>query len=357
MKLLVIYPHPDTAADAVRVDGVLAGALAGISYQILPELPSAEQLHGSRLLFVLALGEYGINSAYLSLLRRLRSEPLLLEGCTAAILADGNSELYTKSSATELAFAVNAAGAALIGRPLVEATGSLANFRLQAKLLGSDTDDAYRAAARELTQRLMTAELPKQDVPELLTLHASSHRTSNTMQLWEAVRERLGTPFRVTEIGLRNGAVSDCSGCPYTMCIHFGERGRCFYGGLMQEEVWPAVLRCSALVMICPNYNDALSANLTAFINRLTGLFRQKRFYDKAMFAIIVSGYSGGDIVARQLIAALNMNKSFYLPPRFAMMETANDPGEAISLPGIGSRLDEFAGRIRSTLLKEASNI
>lgn len=56
--------------------------------------------------------------------------------------------------------------------------------------------------------------------------------------------------------------------------------------------------------MLCPNYNDALSANLTAFINRLTSLFRTTRFYDKALFAVVVSGYSGSDIVAEQLIAA-----------------------------------------------------
>ena len=35
--------------------------------------------------------------------------------------------------------------------------------------------------------------------------------------------------------------------------------------------------------------------------------------------ALIVSGYSGGDLIARQLISGLNMNKSFYLPPRFCM--------------------------------------
>ena len=104
-------------------------------------------------------------------------------------------------------------------------------------------------------------------------------------------------------------------------------------------------------MMRCPNYNDALSANLTAFINRLTALFRQTRFYDKALFSIVVSGYSGGDIVARQLIAGLNMNKSFFLPGRFSMLETANDPGEALALPGIAERLDEFAARIRNTLL------
>lgn len=346
MNLTTILLPPDSPADGTRLEAVLSEA-AGSASRVLRGLPSGEDLRGQRLLFAVPLGEYGINTAYLQLLRRLRAEPDLLEGCTSAIITDGGSELYTKSAATELALAVNLAGSALIGRPLVEATGSLANFRLQAKLLGTDPEDACRAAVRDLIERLDADRFPKRERPNLLALHASSHHTSNTMQLWAGIRERLGDSCGITEIGLRNGTISDCSGCPYTMCIHFGERGRCFYGGLMQEEVWPAVLEADALVMICPNYNDALSANLTAFINRMTGLFRQQRFYDKAVFAIIVSGYSGGDIVARQLIAALNMNKSFYLPPRFAMIETANDPGEAVSLPGIDTRMDGFAERIR----------
>ncbi|MDE6880180.1 MAG: NAD(P)H-dependent oxidoreductase, partial [Oscillospiraceae bacterium] len=110
------------------------------------------------------------------------------------------------------------------------------------------------------------------------------------------------------------------------------------------------VRTADALVLLCPNYNDALSANLTAFINRLTALFRQTRFYDKAVFAIVVSGYSGGDMVARQVAAAMNMNKSFYLPPHFALIETANAPGEALSLPGIQERLSGFGQNIQSTL-------
>ena len=170
------------------------------------------------------------------------------------------------------------------------------------------------------------------------------------MDLWSQIRENLENRCTIREIGLRNGTLSDCSGCPYTMCLHFGEQGGCFYGGVMQDEVYPAVRTADALVLLCPNYNDALSANLTAFINRLTALFRQTRFYDKAVFAIVVSGYSGGDMVARQVVAAMNMNKSFYLPPKFALIETANAPGEALTLPGIGERLEWFARNIQNTL-------
>ena len=75
---------------------------------------------------------------------------------------------------------------------------------------------------------------------------------------------------------------------------------------------------------------------------------------DKALFALVVSGYSGSDLVARQLISAMNMNKSFYLPGRFALLETANDPGEAMGLPGVRDRLDRFADHMLEVLARRA---
>ena len=205
-------------------------------------------------------------------------------------------------------------------------------------------------AAAGLTRRVLEFSPPRRKRPSLLVLHASSHGTSNTLALWSRCRERLEESCEITEIGLRNGTLEDCAGCPYTACLNFGERGDCFYGGVMVLEVYPAIRAADGVILLCPNYNDALSANLTACINRLTALFRQTRFYDKALFAVVVSGYSGGDILARQLIAAINMNKSFYLPPRFALLETANDPGQAVQRPGVDQRLDAFAQTIRDTL-------
>ena len=118
----------------------------------------------------------------------------------------------------------------------------------------------------------------------------------------------------------------------------------------MVEEVYPALRDADAVLMVCPNYNDALGANLTAFINRLTAMYRAHPFSDKALFAIIVSGYSGSDMLAAQLIAALNMNKSFYLPPRFCLVATAHTPGSAMRIPGIKEQIDAFAGNIRNVL-------
>ena len=94
-----------------------------------------------------------------------------------------------------------------------------------------------------------------------------------------------------------------------------------------------------------------MSANLTAAINRLTALYRTTSFSDKALYGVVVSGYSGGDIVASQLVSALCMNKGFYLPEKFCLLETANDAGAAMKLPGIETRLDGFAARMRRQLL------
>ena len=64
------------------------------------------------------------------------------------------------------------------------------------------------------------------------------------------------------------------------------------------------------------------------------------------IFALVVSGYSGGDIVAEQVIDALNCNKHFILPPHFALMETANDPGSILQNQGLEQRVKEMARRI-----------
>lgn len=300
---------------------------------------------GEKVLFAVALDESGCSGTYYRMLSALRRGDKRLTGCTAGVVVTGEGELYTKGVARDLVLAANLAGCAFLGRPLVEATGSLRNFRVQAEIHGTDEASAFRLAAAELIGRLLAWEGPP-PVRRLLALHASSRSTSNTLALWELVRRDLPESVEVQELCLLNGAVADCNGCAYTACLHFGGQGKCFYGGPMVEEVFPAVRWCDTLVMLCANYNDALSANLTAFVNRLTALFRQSRFYDKRLYSLIVSGYSGGDLLARQLISGLNMNKSFYLPPDFCLLETANEKGSLIKLPGVAERGAAFARRI-----------
>ena len=303
-------------------------------------------LHSRRLLFAVALDEGGCNMAYYRMLSRLRRSTDLLSDSIGACIVTGVGEFYTKDVARDMVFAANQAGCAFLGRPLVEATGSLRNFRVQAQIGGVNEETAFRASISELIERLAAWEKPG-PIRHILALHASQRSTSNTLALWEMVRRSLPPEVQVQEICLRNGTMADCNGCSYTACMHFGEQGSCFYGsGPMVQEVYPAVRRCDALVMLCANYNDALSANLTACVNRLTALFRQQRFYDKRLFGLVVSGYSGGDLLARQLISALNMNKSFFLPPHFCLLETANERGSLVRLPGIERRAADFARQI-----------
>ena len=340
-KLMVLCPCK-TASERFAL--TLEYALKDRSARVLTRLDGP--VENTRILFAVPLDESGVNHGYYDLLAYLRTHPGCLAGSVGGVLVDGPGDLYTKAVGRELVLSASRAGCTFPGRPLVEATGDLRNFTVQAKNGGCSPEEAYRRAAADLTDRVLDFAPPRHDRPKLLVLHASNHRTSNTLALWAKCRERLENDCDITEIGLRNGTLEDCAGCPYTMCLHFGEKGGCFYGGVLVQEVYPAIREADAVVLLCPNYNDALSANLTAAINRLTALYRATPFADKAVFAIVVSGYSGGDIVARQVVSALNMNKGFWLPANFCLLETANDAGTAVALPGIVERLDKFTENI-----------
>ena len=362
-EILLIRPREPGGRENSRLLKALREGLAGVRLQEVTEVSQLEAMtdESGRLapegwtgkhlaLFAIDLGEYGVNLEYTRLLGWLRSHPKSLEGWTGGVTADADSDLYTKSAARELVFTANRAGCAFVGRPLVEGTKTLSNFAIVASNLGTDLYGAYVESIKLLVKEMAKSQKPdKERKRELLVLHASSHKSSNTYAVWQGVKQYL-TDISITEIGLRNGTLADCSGCPYKMCLHFGERGSCFYGGVMVENVYPAVKKADGILILAPNYNDALSANLTAFINRLTALFRTTRFYDKKLFGIVVSGYSGSDLIAEQMIAALNMNKTFYLPGHFAMLETANHPGEAMKLPGIEERMRQYAKRIQNNL-------
>ena len=328
-----------------RLTGTLSAALGDIG-----STTALDDLKGQRILFALPLSAHGVNHAAYDLLHHLRTHPGCMAGSVAGVWIDGEGDLYTKSLGREIVLAASMAGCAFPGRCLVEGTGSLRNFAVQAKNGNCTLEEAYCRAVGDLAHRVADFAPSRHEKPRLAVLHASNHRTSNTAALWKKLRERLGDRFEITEVGLRNGTLVDCSGCPYTMCLHFGEQGGCFYGGVMVEEVYPAIREADAVVLLCPNYNDALSANLTAFINRLTALYRTVSFQDKAVFALVGSGYSGSDIVASQVVSALSMNKGFWLPSEFCLMETANDPGTAVALGGIEERLDRFAHNLINQL-------
>lgn len=351
-ELVLIIPECSESRISKRLESVLAHCLTGYHTTTISCAEELSPLCDRRILFVVQVDETGINLEYCRMLKKIRKDRTMFEGCIGGLIVDGVTEGFTKAISRELVLTANIAGCAFIGRPLVEATGSLSNFKIQAANLNTDLCSAYLRAAKVLTDRLMGDQPSIQNPrPRLLVLHASNRKTSNTLSLWNMVKQHLEHDCMIEEVTLLNGAVVDCIGCPYTTCSHLGEQGHCFYGGTIVDEVYPAVITCDALVLLCPNYNDSLSANICAFINRMTALYRKTRFYDKKIFGIIVSGYSGGDILARQLISSLNMNKSFALPPRFALMATAHAPGSIHEVSEIEEQAAAFAANIKKSLL------
>lgn len=348
MLLTVIKPFCSDFERESRMDRVLARALSGMrtEYALTVESISKRDLRGRKLLFAICLSEAGVNLEYYRMLEYFRAHPGCLAGACAAVVVDGSGELFTKSLARRLVFSANQAGCTFPGKPLVEATGSLYNFNIMGKVLGTDNLGAYMEMTRQLVSRLMAFSVPSPKRQNILAVHASSRKTSNSLLLWEKIKGHLTGEADVSEVSLRNGQLLDCRGCKYEDCLHFGEQGGCFYGGIMVEQVYPAIIRCDSLVMICPNYNDAVSANITAFINRLTAVFRTHDFSRKKVYALVISGYSGGDIVAEQVIGAMNFNKNFILPGNFALVETANDPGSILHVENLDEKTEVFARRI-----------
>ncbi|MBQ6388905.1 MAG: NAD(P)H-dependent oxidoreductase [Mogibacterium sp.] len=352
--LTVIKPACDSDDRSARLDSLLMPALEtlqeqGVRVRIFEHVSEfeTEDLTYSRILFAVALSEAGVNIEYYRLLEYLRGHADCLTGSVGGIIVDGGGEFYTKAIARRFAFSANMCGCIFPGKSLVEATGSLGNFHVLSKVSGKEPLVIYREQLGSLIDRILAFDMPvSKKSTRLLVVHASTRKTSNTLLLWDMIKRHLFSRMEIREISLQNGQIYDCRGCSYEACLHFGEQDSCFYGGIITEQVYPALLEADALLLICPNYNDALSANLTAFVNRLTSLFRYHDFSGKRIYALIVSGYSGGDIIAEQLIGALCFNKSFILPAGFAMLETANDPRSILSVDNIEMKAREFAGNI-----------
>ena len=362
MNLVIIKPRCTQPYKTQRLDEVLHYALEScmkeealtVEYietaKVLKKQIQTEKLKNRKIFFAVSLGDSGINLEYYSMLKILRTSADCFTGSMAASVIDGKNEYYTKSVARELILTANIHGCVFPGSPLIEGTGSLKNFEVKASNMKKNNFEAYREFARKQVENLRKYTLPKSEQPELLCVHASNRQTSNTLGLWEMVRRHLEERCEIKEISLAQEDIRDCVGCNYSVCMKHGNQDNCIFNDAMVKEVYPELQKCNALVLLCPNYNDALGAELTAFINRLTALYRKKPFDDKYLFAVIVSGYSGGDIIAEQLIDSLNMNKSFILPGRFALTATANAPGDIHKLPGIRKRAWKFAGNMLETL-------
>lgn len=326
-----------------RLSKMVEAATSGIPVEVLTDTGDIPDLKNKKILFAADLDQTGVNIPLLDLFRILyKRGGDALGGSSAGLLLHSESELFTKSAAQNIIFLANRLGCRFPGSPLVEATADLRNFLTWRKKLGSSLEEVCADLCTALGRRLLEDFPSTVKSPRILAVHASSRETSNTLMLWDMIKKHL-PGGGITELHVENGAVRDCKGCSYTTCKHFSRQRSCFYGGVMVEEIFPEIEKADAIVWICPNYNDSVSANLMAVINRLTALYRRTKFFDKTLFGIIVSGNSGSDSVAKQLIGALNINKSFRLPPHFAIMATANNPGDIKAVPGIEEKARLFA--------------
>lgn len=335
-----------------RLKKMMEYSTRGYDLKIIKICDEIKSLKFKKILFVVELGDTGINIELFRMLEKIKSVNDYMEHSYGSVLIDSNNELYSRDIARKIILYCNLAGCMFPGRPLSEATGSLKNFNTQKKVLPDlSLEEICLEDSKNVVDRLMSFTLNKLSNPKILTLHSSNYKTSNTLSLWNMVKSNLND-YNINEIHIENGSVRDCKGCPYKACKHYSQSQNCFYGGIMVEEVYPAIIESDVLIMLCPNYNDSISANLSAVINRLTALFRKYKFFDKYVYSIIVSGFSGSDIIAQQLISSLNINKTFMLPPKFALMETANDFGEIEKVKNIQGKAKEFAENIKRCVNK-----
>ncbi|MFD3157711.1 NAD(P)H-dependent oxidoreductase [Haloimpatiens sp. FM7330] len=339
-KIYVIRPNKNIS-DLLKE--MIESATEGIETIFIDDICSIPDLKNKKLLFAIELTDIGYDIPMIQFFHKLYTkEPDALKGSVGAVLTHSITEFSTKRATQDLIFMANNLGCSFIGHPLVEATSSLRNFATWQKTINLPLKELCLKMCSRLGNRLFDYYYNPVKNPRILVLYSSPHTRSNTLDLWHLVSKHLDN-YCIKELEIENGEIMDCKGCPYNLCVHYGKQKSCFYGGIMVREVLPSIEEADVIVWLCPNYNDSIAANLTAAINRLTVLYRTISFYNKTIFSVIVSGNSGSDSVAKQLIGSLNINKGFRLPPHFAITAIANDPYAIFEIDNIEKRTCKFS--------------
>lgn len=340
-NLYLILPNQNISS---RLEKMIASFTEAFdAYFVVQDPKDTDDLQNKKLLWAIEVGETGFDISMLRFMSELRKiDPCAFSGSVGAVLIHSDTELGTKRFAQDIIFMANNMGCAFIGQPLVEETGEMKNFLTWQKTIDLPLTEICLNMCKKLAQRLKDYAHKRIENPQIKVIYSSPHKLSNTLTLWRMINAHLGD-YDIEEIQIENGRISDCKGCSYTLCRHYAKKNTCFYGGFMTENVLPAIEKADSVIWLCPNYNDSFSANIAATINRLTVLCLMQCFHDKTMFGVIVSGNSGSDSVAKQLIGALNINKGFKLPPYAILSETANDPGAILKVRDIEKKAGEYA--------------
>ncbi len=332
--------------DPSEVLAQIVDRLLGLGdYQLIDRLQGIRLMAGDSLIVAADVDILGGNTAINRCIAEyLKGADARFNGVKIGFVVCSKSGYYTKNYAQRLAFILNMNGAYFNGHALFEIVDQYNNFRTWQK--------QYDLSLREVCyERLIVFH--KGFIEEggvarkkVLALHASERKRSNTLALWEMVAQNIDLRYMVKTLHVENGEIVDCKGCDFKTCLHFAEKNSCYYGGRVTKEILPAIEWADVVVWICPNYNDAVSAMHTALINRLTVLYRKISLRHKQIYGVIVSANSGSDVVAAQLINALNFNKGFMVPPKAMICEIANDPGAILNVSGIEQRAADFAKNI-----------
>lgn len=353
-ELTVVYSSETDQSWLALIKAALKDMGLELSFWKTQRLAEETSLSGRRFLFVCDLNEIGRDKGIDELLiswkkRQARGERRLLAGVYAAIISRSMTDWHTKTHARSLALFLSDLGASVIGKPLIEVLPNYENFRTWKKTSSLSLEGIGLERIQDLARRLSETALPKLKAPRILVLHTCDYRTSNTLALWHLTRqhlESLTSACQIHEIYMPRGSITDCISCPYNVCVGLAKELDCTVGGQYVEEIMPHMAAADVILWLCPNYNDTLSADLISVINRMSGFYRTRDLTEKRIYGIIVSGNSGTDAVANQLIGSLNLNKGFALPPHFCLTEIANDPLSVLEKPGISEKARAFAQQI-----------
>lgn len=322
---------------------------------------------GKRILYYVALDDLGENISFHRYLAKLYSDYSTtgiceVSGAVVGLTVSSPNENFTKTFIKKVLYILNNLGVSMPGHPAVEVLPGYVNFTVRSQAEGISKPLAFENQVEALIKRLITFTNLKKTSFNILALHAGHQKISTTLKLWREVRECLSRscdalPVTIEEIHVDEGQITDCYGCSFETCLYYGLEKRCYYGGAIVENLYPAVEKADLIIWICPNYNDSVSAKLMALINRMTALYRQVSFHNKYIGAIIVSGNSGGDAVAGQLIGALSVNKGFRMWPRFSLEVLANHPDMLEGQEDLSKRIENYVNDMYESIHKNIKNM
>src|SRR5690606_32302052 len=167
-------------------------ATENIDYKTLDDFNHMPDLRNKKIIFAVELPITGmsnnLNSFFINLFERGMDS---LKGSEAIVLIHSNYQLYTKTAAQNIIFQSNLLGCRFPGRPLVEATGNLDNFNALVNIYNLPNEEICYKLCRELGNRFINDNILPIENPKIAVIHASNWNTSNTLLLWQMVKDHL----------------------------------------------------------------------------------------------------------------------------------------------------------------------